>query len=111
MRKSTVGWKLCVQWRDGSTSWQELKDLEESHPVETAEYTMSQEIYHESEFKWWGKAVLNKTLKIIPLVKKRNTHYLKKTHKFWIEVTKSVAQAYAFDKNNGNTLWAYDIAK
>ena len=26
LRRSTVGWQLCVQWKDGSTSWQSLKD-------------------------------------------------------------------------------------
>ena len=43
MRKFTVGWKLCFQWRDGSTSWQALKYLKESHPVETSEYALAQE--------------------------------------------------------------------
>ena len=45
----------------------------------------------------------------IALVKKRTTCFLKKTHKFVIEV--SVAEAYALDKKNGNTLWADSIAK
>ena len=27
LRRSTPGWHLCVQWKDGSTSWQSLKDL------------------------------------------------------------------------------------
>ena len=26
MQRSTVVWQLCVQYRDGSTSWQALKD-------------------------------------------------------------------------------------
>jgi len=30
MRRNTVGWHLCVQWFDGSTSWQSLKDLKET---------------------------------------------------------------------------------
>ena len=41
---------------------------------------------------------------IISLVKKRNAQYLKKTHKFGIEVPKSVAQAYALDKKNGSNI-------
>ena len=41
---------------------------------------------------------------MIPLVKNRNTLYIKKTHKFGIEVPKSIVQVYALDKNNGNTL-------
>jgi hypothetical protein len=32
MRRTTVGWYLCVQWFDGSTSWQTLKDLKETYP-------------------------------------------------------------------------------
>jgi hypothetical protein len=26
-RMTTKGWKLCIQWKDGSTSWERLKDL------------------------------------------------------------------------------------
>ena len=26
-RRSTVGWQLCCQWIDGSTSWESLSDL------------------------------------------------------------------------------------
>ena len=37
--------------------------------------------------------------------------HLHKTHKFGIEVHKSVAQAYALDENNDNTLWGDDITK
>ena len=38
MRKTTVGWKLLVKWRDQSKSWIKLVDMKEGHPVETAEY-------------------------------------------------------------------------
>ena len=27
MRRTTQGWKLCVLWKDGSTSWERLADL------------------------------------------------------------------------------------
>jgi hypothetical protein len=55
--------------------------------------------------------VLRKHEHIIALVKKRSTRFLKKTHKFGIKVPRSVAEAYAIDKKNGNTLWADSIAK
>ena len=55
--------------------------------------------------------MLRKREHIIALVKKRSNHFLKKTHKFGIEVTRSVAEAYALNKKNGNTLWADSIAK
>ena len=33
MRHSTAGWKICCQWKDGSTSWEKLCDIKESHRV------------------------------------------------------------------------------
>ena len=44
MHRSTIGWHLCVQWKDGSTSWQSLKDLMEAYPLAVAEYTIAQGI-------------------------------------------------------------------
>eukprot|EP00804_Cyclotella_cryptica_P002927 CCRYP_013278-RA/>CCRYP_013278-RA protein AED:0.25 eAED:0.29 QI:0/0/0/1/1/1/2/0/233 len=50
--RTTVGWLLCCQWKDGSTSWEKLSDLKESHPVQTAEYAAAQGIDHEPAFNW-----------------------------------------------------------
>jgi hypothetical protein len=36
LRKTAVGWLLMVKWANGSESWISLKDLKESHPIETA---------------------------------------------------------------------------
>ncbi len=33
LRRLTVGWQLCCQWIDGSTSWEILSDLKNSHPL------------------------------------------------------------------------------
>jgi len=49
--------------------------------------------------------------RIISKVQQRQTRYLKRTTKFGIELPKTVAEAYALDKKNGNTLWADAIAK
>jgi hypothetical protein len=111
MRRSTVGWHLCVQWKDGSTSWQSLKDLKEAYPLAVTEYAVAQGIDGEPAFNWWVKPVLRKREHIIALVKKRSAKFLKKTHKFGIEVPRSVAEAHTLDKKNGNTLWADSIAK
>ena len=50
LRKSTKGWTMCVQWKDGSTSWERLADLKESYPVEVAEYAVTQGIEDEPAF-------------------------------------------------------------
>jgi hypothetical protein len=50
---TTKGWRLCVKWKDGSTSWEALKDLKESNPVEVAEYAASANVVSEPAFAWW----------------------------------------------------------
>ncbi len=89
LHQSTVGWHLCVQWKDGSTSWQSLKDLKKAYPVAIAKYAVAQGIDDEPAFNWWVRAVLRKRKHIIALVKKRSTRFLKKTHKFGIEVLRT----------------------
>jgi hypothetical protein len=66
---------------------------------------------HEPAFNWWVPHVLKKCDQTISLVHRRTTRYLKRTHKFSIEVPKTVNEALALDRKNGNTLWADAIAK
>ena len=47
LRRSTVGWFICIQWKDGSTSWEKLSDMKECYPVETVDYEVAQGIDHE----------------------------------------------------------------
>ena len=108
LRKSTKGWDLCVEWKDGSTSWERLSDLKESYPIEIAEYTVANGIDGMPAFAWWVPYVLSKRDRIIKAVNKR---YFKTTHKFGIEVPKTVARALEIDRENGNTLWQDAIAK
>jgi hypothetical protein len=108
---STVGWQLCCQWKDGSTSWESLADLKESHPIETAEYAVTKGLGHEPAFNWWVSHVLKKRDQIISLVRRKTIRYLKRTHKFGIEIPKTVKKALALDRKNGNTLWVDAIAK
>eukprot|EP01082_Thalassiosira_pseudonana_P011160 g10259.t1 g10259 contig4:1534300-1534839(+) len=97
IRNSTAGWKLCCQWLDGSTSWVRLSEIKESHPVQVAEYAVAAGIDHEPAFNWWVRHVLKKRDRIIAQVKQRNARYLKKTHKFGIEMPKSVQEALELD--------------
>jgi len=111
LKRSTIGWQICCQWKDGSSSWENLSDLKESHPIETSEYAKIIGIDHEPAFNWWVPHILKKRDRIISLVKKRNPRFLKKTHKLGIEVPKTVREALDIDRRNGNTLWADAIAK
>ncbi len=68
MKRSTIGWHLCCQWKDGSTSLENLSDLKSSHPVETAEFSKLRGIDNEPAFNWWVPHVLKKHNQIISLV-------------------------------------------
>ncbi len=72
---------------------------------------MTKGIDLEPAFNWWVPHVLKKRDWIISLVCKWTTRYLKRTHKFGIEVPKTVKEALTLDRKNGNTLWADAIAK
>jgi hypothetical protein len=111
MKRNTIGWQICCQWKDGSTTWENLSDLKESHPLETAEYAVTIGTDHKPAFNWWVPYVLKKRDRIISLVWKQMTRYLKRTHKFGIEVPKTVKEALELDCKNGNTFWADAIAK
>jgi hypothetical protein len=111
LKRSAIGWQVCCQWKNCSTSWENLADLKESHPIGTAEYAVTKDIDLEPAFNWWVPHVLKKRDRIISLFHKQTTHYLKRTHKFGIEVPKTVTEALALDRKNGNTLWADAIAK
>ena len=70
-RKTTKGWKLLVQWKDGTTSWVPLKELKESNPVKVAEYAAAMKLIEEPAFNWWAKQVLKKQDIIIKKVRAR----------------------------------------
>ena len=108
LRKTTKGWHLCIQWKDGTTTWERLADVKESNPIEVAEYAVAQGIDHEPAFAWWVPHTLKKRNRMIAAV---NMRYHKTTHKFGLRVPKNVAECQAIDKENGNTLWMDAVKK
>ena len=108
LRKTTKGWHLCVEWKDGTTTEERLADLKESYPIEVAEYAVAQKIDHEPAFAWWVPYVLKSRNRIIAAVNRR---YHKRTHKFGIRVPKTWDEAVEIDKLNGNTDWQDAIRK
>ena len=65
----------------------------------------------EPTFNYWVPHTLKKRDSIISLVKKRHTRYMKKTHKFGIEMPKIVKEADKLDKKNGDTKWMDALQK
>jgi hypothetical protein len=83
----TQGWQLNVLWHDGSTSWEHLRNSKESNPIQVAEYAVANKLTEEAAFAWWVPHILKRREQIIGAV---NSHYHKRTHKFGIEVPKTV---------------------
>jgi hypothetical protein len=107
-RKTTKGWKLCVEWKDRSTTWVQLSELKASNPVEVAEYVVANQIMEVPAFAWWVKDVLRRRNRMISKVKSR---YWKTSHKFGIQLPHSVQQALMIDEETGTNLWRRAIER
>ena len=105
---TTKGWRLLIQWKDGSTSWERLADLKNAYPVQVAEYAEANRIITEPAFVWWEPHTLKNKKRLLA---KAKTRYWKRTHKYGIRLPKSVAEAYQIDKETGTTIWRDAIAK
>ena len=76
------GWKLCIEWKDGTTTWERLADLKESNPVEVAKYATAKGIQDKPAFLWWVPYTIQLCNRIIAGV---NLRYHKQTHEFGIK--------------------------
>jgi len=105
---TTKGWTFQCLWADGSSSWEPLCNLKDSNPIELAEYGAMHNLLDEPAFAWWAKEVIQRKKRIISKVKSR---YWQRTHKFGIQLPKTVAEALRLDEENGNSLWHDAIQK
>ena len=68
IQKTTLGWKLLVQWNNGTDKWIPLKFLKGSNPVELSEFLSAIWIESEHDFVWWVPFTLRKRGGIIAAV-------------------------------------------
>ena len=83
LSRTSRGWKLLVEWKEGVSDWIPLKDLKESYPVQVAEYAVANNLETEPAFSWWVNTVLRKRNRILGKVK---SQYWRTMHKFGIEL-------------------------
>ena len=107
-RKTTIGWKLCVLWKDGTSTWERLVELKESYPIDVAQYATDNGIDGEPAFSSWVPYVTKKKERILVAVNRR---YHKTTHKFGFEIPKTVKRALEIDDETKTTLWRNAIQK
>ena len=82
--------------------------MKHSYPVRVAEYAMSNRIADEPAFSWWVHNTVKRRDRIIA---KLASNYWQRTHKYGIRIPKTVQEAIAIDKENGDTLWWDAICK
>ena len=107
-RRTTAGWKLLTRCSDGSEQWVPLKDMKETYPVQVSVFAKTEGLLEEPAFAWWTPYVLRKASRIISKVKAR---MMVATHKYGIEIPRSINHAKELDKKNGNTLWMDGLNK
>jgi len=107
-KKTTKGWDISVKWYNGLTSWLPLKDIKDSNPLELAQYAIVNKIEREPAFLWWVPDLIRHKDKIIGCIKSK---YWKTTHKFGIEIPKSVEHALEIDHKMGMDHWRKAIEK
>ncbi len=88
LKRTTCGWRLLVEWKDGTSSWVSLADIKYSYPVQVADCVVANKLTQEPAFQWWAPFVLKKRARILQKVK---TKYWLLTHKCGLKLPKSVA--------------------
>ena len=68
-KQTTRGWEILLQWKDGSYTWETMKDVKGSYPVQLAEYVHQRKVSEKPAFAWWVPHVLKKRNRIISKVK------------------------------------------
>ena len=94
---TTKGWRFLVAWKDGSTSFIPLRKMKNAYPVETADYVVANNLDKLPAFSWWVPTVLRRRECMISKLKKNKTKYWHRSHKYGIELPKSVKEALAID--------------
>jgi hypothetical protein len=107
-KRTTKGWELLAEWKDGAVSWVPLKEIKESNPVKVAEYAIANKIDHEPAFAWWVKTVMRRREWIISKLQKK---YWRTEYKFGIRLPKSVNEALQIDKMTGTKHWENALKK
>ncbi|MGH7954509.1 MAG: reverse transcriptase domain-containing protein, partial [Gloeomargaritales cyanobacterium] len=107
-KKTTAGWDLEVEWKDGSASWLPLKQLKETNPVDVAEYAVANRIDDEPAFDWWVRIILKRKTR---LIKASISRHRRVGYKFGIRIPETTEEALRFDQEDGTSLWRDAIKK
>ena len=83
--------------------------VQQSNPIELADYAHANNLQNEPAFRWWTRKVLKKCDRIINKIKVCTRKPGRMN--FGVKVPLKVEEALFLDKQNGNTLWHDAIEK
>jgi hypothetical protein len=63
VRKTTKGWNLYVEWKDGTSRWERMADCKESNPVKVSEYEVTKGLLDAHSVVWWSPHIPKKRSK------------------------------------------------
>ena len=101
-KRTTKGWDLLVEWSYGGQEWVPLADMKVSYPVEVAQYAEQAKLLSEPAFAWWASHVLKKRDRIV--AKTKSKHW-SRTHKYGIELPRTLTEALSIDEKTGTDHW------
>ncbi|KAI2492432.1 Reverse transcriptase (RNA-dependent DNA polymerase) [Fragilaria crotonensis] len=101
------GLETLVSWKTAQHGLDSVKGLERSEPAEVAGVRGRHKIAEEpafacSEMYFAGEIVIKKV---------KSTKYWLRSHKYGVELPKTVAEALAIDRRTGTTFWRDAIEK
>ena len=82
----------------GSFNFCGTMEIKDSNPIELAEYARAQRLHEDPAFQWWVPSVSQQREAIVSKVKARAIT----SHKYGVEIPRTVQQAYSLDMKNGN---------
>ncbi|KAL7523159.1 hypothetical protein ACHAWF_000403, partial [Thalassiosira exigua] len=77
--KTTKGWEILVEWKDGTSLWLSFRDVKEGSPVELAEYAVAMGLDKRARLRMYGIRVQKTLEEALRIDKEMVTDFWEKT--------------------------------
>jgi hypothetical protein len=104
----TTTWWLEVLWDGDQITWERLAGMKSKDLSTVAQYAYDSQLSNQPEFGKWVNYDIKKKHCLIKQAMKRKRF---NRYKYVVEIPRTMAEAIALDKNNGNTLWQDAVRK
>ncbi|KAL7551098.1 hypothetical protein ACHAWF_014292 [Thalassiosira exigua] len=106
--KTTKGWELLVEWKDGTSSWLPLRDAKEASPYRAGRVRRDHGPGQRAHLRVAGRLRAEEAVSDHQEAKSK---YWCTTQKYGIYVPKTLEKALRIDKDKGTDFWEKAMAK